>query len=139
KPFSRERLNNLERATHPLARLGDPLHHRTEESPQCIGHSPPLCAKTQLLASERIRKSAADPTRTNSHKLSKPMESSYTNPPAFGGVHARLCSLQFKGLLESANSHVEDAWLDDPFVVCADERQVVGRQIERDLAVFAGL
>ena len=48
-------------------------------------------------------------------------------------------SLPFESLLESADSHVEDAGLDDAPIIDADKGQVIGRQFERDLAALAGL
>src|SRR5713226_10241686 len=48
-------------------------------------------------------------------------------------------SLPFERLLESTDSHVEDAGLDNALVIGADEGQVVGRQFERNVAALAGL
>ena len=45
----------------------------------------------------------------------------------------------FETLLESADFHVEDAGLDDAFVIGADKGQVVGRQLEKDVAALARL
>src|SRR5256885_16894300 len=70
----------LERATHPLPRLGVPLHHRTKHLPQNGCHFLLLCAKSQIIASKQITKPPADLAHSNAHKLSKPMETSYGNP-----------------------------------------------------------
>src|SRR6266581_3370871 len=45
---------SLERATHPLARAGVPLHHRTQDLSQSNCHFLALCAKTQIVASKPI-------------------------------------------------------------------------------------
>jgi len=50
--------------------------------------------------------------------------------PARSASETPLLSLPLEGLLESPDSHIEDAGLDDAFVVGADEGQVVGGQFE---------
>src|SRR6267378_8088444 len=59
---------------------------------------------------------------------------------ALGFTSPRLTYLfPLESLLESADSHVEDAGLDNAFIVGADEREVVGCQFEGHLAALARL
>ena len=50
--------------------------------------------------------------------------------PARSASEILFLSLPLECLLESADSHIEEAGLDDAFAVGADEGQVVGGQFE---------
>jgi hypothetical protein len=45
---------NLERATHPLSRLGDPLHHRTNRSSQQECQTSRFCRELKSLLRKRL-------------------------------------------------------------------------------------
>ncbi len=154
---------SLERATHPLARAGVPLHHRTQDLPQSNCHFLALCAKTQIVASKPITNpppSPREPVLINYRNLWSvhmeirwerrglecrhplPSNSHLSAGLLLAGQRRKLRVLRLfppKSLLESTDSNVEDAGLDDSPVIGTDKGQVVGRQFERDLAALAGL
>jgi hypothetical protein len=50
-----------------------------------------------------------------------------------------LSSLPFEALLKPSNPHVERPWLYNSLVVQTNERQIVGRQFERQMAALPRL